>query len=123
MSSPQSILVVDDDADLLFVVALLLTREGYVVQTLPDCTKLFDLLRGKPAPDLIIMDINLGSCDDRELCIQLKQQPAFRHIPVALYSSDRLDMTICNDALANGFIQKPFSFEVLTGKVRDMLMA
>ena len=121
MMSPPSILVVDDDEDLLFVVHLVLKKLGYQVDILSDCTKFFDLLRDKLPPDLIILDINLGPCDERNLCSQVKQVSHLQHIPIVLYSSDRFDNSICGNSQAACFIQKPFTIEHFQGKIGELL--
>lgn len=106
----NQILVVDDDNDLLFVVDRILTKHGYHVQTLAVCEKVFDVLDSY-LPNLILLDINLGLCDGRALCKQIKALGQYKDIPVVLYSSDILDESICQPCKASAFIQKPFTPE------------
>lgn len=40
-----------------------------------------------PLPDLIFLDINMPKLDGRQCLAELKSKPAFRHIPVIIYST------------------------------------
>jgi DNA-binding response OmpR family regulator len=121
MISPASILVLDDDIDLLFIVKILLSKDGYAVTTLSDCTKFFTMLSDNPKPDLILLDINLGPCDGRHLCSRAKRMIEFYKVPIVLYSSDIYDNTMCASFSAAGFIQKPFNISDFSTRIGKLI--
>jgi CheY-like chemotaxis protein len=63
-------------------------------------------------PSLIIMDLNMPQLDGRQTLRQLKANPAYRHIPVAIVStsSSRLDRETCYFLGAELFLVKPSSY-------------
>jgi CheY-like chemotaxis protein len=69
----QRILAVDDNEDILEVLQLILEDSDYEVETLTDGHLLFDKIKAH-RPDLILLDIMLGSMDGRELCKMLNQE-------------------------------------------------
>ncbi len=112
MNPPASVLVVDDDSDLLFFMDLLLTHQGYQVITLQHCQDIFHYLE-KKLPDLIILDINLGLCVGTEICAALKKTARYAHIPVILYSANKYNAGIYQACGAEAYIEKPFSNDFL----------
>lgn len=119
----QRILAVDDDKDILEVLQLILEDSGYEVETLADGHFLFDKIK-EYNPDLIILDIMLGSnLDGRELCHSVKQRLDTHNIPVILISASHM---VTNAHKKNGpddFIAKPFDIDVLLNSVQKQLQS
>src|ERR1700688_2586755 len=81
----KKILIVDDDTDLLHTLDIFLHKK-YVVKTLSDGhTALEQAEAFKPA--LVMLDVNLGDMDGRDICKGLKENAATRDIPVMMMSS------------------------------------
>ena len=118
----DKILLADDDLDLLLILDHTLTKAGYKVRVLPGGTDVILALRIFE-PNLVILDINLGDADGRELCHQIKSILAFQHIPIILYSAEAFpDLKIAN-CQANGFIKKPFSTTEFLQQVHELITA
>jgi CheY-like chemotaxis protein len=62
-----------------------------------------------PAPDLILLDLNLPGKDGREVLVELKEHPEFRRIPVVIMTSSEAEQDIVRSYLshANCYITKP----------------
>ena len=115
------ILAVDDDSDILEVLQFILEDSGYEVDTLSDGHNLLDTIQ-KKAPDLILLDIMLGSMDGRELCKQVKKQSATHNIPIILISaSHNISASMNQEGAPNDFIAKPFDINNLLNKIRHQL--
>lgn len=115
------ILAVDDDNDILEVLQFILEDSGYEVETLSDGHYLLDTIR-KKAPDLILLDIMLGSMDGRELCKEVKNQDSTHNIPVILISaSHNISNAMNQDGAPNDFIAKPFDINNLLAKIKNQL--
>jgi DNA-binding response OmpR family regulator len=119
----QRILVVDDDKDILEVLKYILEDSGYVVETLSDGHFLFDKIKDY-VPDLILLDIMLGTMDGRELCKLLKSATETHDIPVILVSASHTVQGFFNADLGpNDFVAKPFDISELLNCVQKQLAA
>jgi two-component system, OmpR family, response regulator ChvI len=114
-----TIALVDDDRDVLALVATMLESEGYrVVQYADGPTALSGFTTVQP--DLAILDIRMPQMDGVELLRRLRQKS---DVPV-IFLTGRLEET---DELlglrigADDFIRKPFSQRVLIERVRTLL--
>lgn len=110
------VLVVDDDADLLELVSLVLKRSDYQVTALQDGAKVMQLVENRP-PDVILMDIYLGETDGRTICKDLKTNDKFQNIPVILYSAGNITSQSIKESLADSFIVKPFKNAEILNKI------
>jgi DNA-binding response OmpR family regulator len=118
----ENILVVDDDKDLLSIIKRMLTVNGYKATTLTDGNLVFKTLK-ESVPDLVVLDINLGVCDGREICRRIKESQAYGNIPVILYSAEKYQNQDLVKYKANGFIHKPFPKSLFLEKIRNLLAA
>ena len=64
-------------------------------------------------PDLIILDLNLPRLDGREVLQKIKNNPAFRRIPIIIMSTSNseTDIACSYDLYANCYIVKPFDVD------------
>lgn len=119
----SKILVVDDDLAILDVVGMILENEGYVVDLLSQGEQLFEHI-AEFHPDLIILDVMLGSVDGRELCNQIKHRQGSNHIPVIMISaSHNMRQMIKAFCMPDDFIEKPFDINDLISKVQLRISA
>jgi len=103
----KKIMVVDDEKDLLALVKGYLTRVGYDVAVTTSCKEGADILASFK-PNLIFLDINVGSEDGREMCKQIKSLAEHKHIPIVLISADDDSLKTYKDYDADSFLKKPF---------------
>lgn len=116
----KKVLVVDDDRDLLEMVEMALKEQGFQVSTLEEGKLFFSQIRSFE-PDVILLDVFLNDADGRELCYQLKSDPALKDIPVALYSAGHMSNSTIVKSKANLYITKPFDIIRLGEKLKGML--
>jgi len=113
----QTILVVDDDKDILEVLQYILEDFGYQVNTLSDGHYLFDKIK-EHTPDLILLDIMLGNMDGRELCKDVKAKQETHNIPVILISASHNVVLMNQSGDPNAFIAKPFDIDDLLDTIK-----
>ena len=111
------VLVVDDDPDLLEMVALSLQGAGMDVLSISDAVLLNASVESFQ-PACILMDIYLGPFDGRTLCHDLKTLGPAKDIPVILYSAGHIDNASITESLCEDFISKPFDTAQLLQKIR-----
>ncbi len=118
----SSVLVVDDEEDLLELVRYNLTREGYRVTCVATGEEALKAARKQP-PDLIVLDLMLPAVDGLEVCRRLKSESKTRDIPIIMLTakSEEGDMVAGLERGADDYISKPFSPRVLTARVKALL--
>lgn len=119
----KSILIVDDNNDILDLLKEALEQEGYRVIGL---AKTEDIIRSitQYQPDLVMVDFLLGDINGGELCHQVKTNPLSNHIPVIMLSGyPRVLESLGGDYGADVFIAKPFDLHHLTATIKQLLEA
>ena len=75
-SSKQKILIVDDEKDILDLIAFNLNREGYQVSTAQNGEEAINVAK-QVNPDLIILDVMMPKMDGIEACRIMRAMPEF----------------------------------------------
>ncbi|MEP7279035.1 MAG: response regulator [Bacteroidota bacterium] len=114
-----SVLIVDDDTDLLEMVDLVLSNAGMNANCIYDAATLFDSVT-HIRPDIVVMDVFLGEQDGRSLCYSLKTSENFKDIPIILYSAGIISGESVRNALADAFLIKPFNIHALIAKIKEL---
>jgi len=115
----RRVIVVEDDDDILFVVSFTLERNGYMVLPLV-VGELVEEEVLRMQPDLILMDINLRTCDGRELCLKLKTKYRLQ-TPIILFSANVHLASTVHLYKADGFIPKPFNLDEIVSIIDEHL--
>ena len=103
----DKILIVDDDKDLITLLKSGLSRNGYQVRATISCKEGLEIFY-QFLPDLVILDINVGNEDGREMCRQIKASAEFQLIPVIMISANDISLELYKDYGANDILKKPF---------------
>ena len=117
-----TILVAEDDAHVIRIISMWLTRNGHEVIEANDGRKAQDLL-GAGDIELLVTDVNMPGCDGIQLVLWLREQ-AQLDIPVIILSS-RCDQAKIGETLAdmNVSVQpKPFSPSRLIAEIGELLL-
>lgn len=115
----QSILVIDDDPDLLDLIGVALREAGYRVTTVADGQAGIDAYHAHQ-PDLVVLDIGLGSMDGLEVCRQLR---SIGKTPIVFLTgrSDEVDQLVGFAAGADDYVTKPVSPRILVARCNSIL--
>lgn len=71
------------------------------------------------APDVIILDLLLSGKDGRHICLELKNVPLLKSIPVIMMSAHPGANISAKKAGANDFIAKPFEIDNLLETIKN----
>jgi two-component system alkaline phosphatase synthesis response regulator PhoP len=117
-----TILIVDDEEDIIELVKLNLNREGYQMLACTTGEKALELA-GSKRPDLVILDLMLPGIDGMEVCRRLKADPETQQIPVLMLTAkgEEADIVAGLELGASDYVTKPFSGKVLVARVRRVL--
>jgi CheY-like chemotaxis protein len=120
MDSPKTILIVDDDPQVLALIARTLDRAGYATMTATGPVTALEGLSTR-TPDLMILDMQLPGVHGLEL-VQLLRGEQTRFTPaIAITGDDHVDS---DEVQAHGFVallRKPFTLQDLRRTVADCL--
>lgn len=116
-----SILVVDDNPDIVEFVRSILERDYQLLYAF-NGKQALDVANSK-VPDLIISDLVMPEMDGNELCNKLKSRESTSHIPIILLTAiSSEDSQIQGLKLgAIDYITKPFNEEILKHKIKSIL--
>jgi CheY-like chemotaxis protein len=105
----KTIVVADDDPDILSIVSMSLEAQGYDVHKAINGQEAVELSR-QHHPDLIIMDMMMPVMSGYEAVQALKADESTRTIPIIGLSAKAMstDMERATDAGIDGYITKPF---------------
>jgi DNA-binding response OmpR family regulator/DNA-binding CsgD family transcriptional regulator len=116
-----SVLVVDDDAELLFSTVRMLKKNKFQVLSASDgdsAMKLIDLKR----PDLVLLDVVMGPPDGIEVCRQIKKEYNAQNTPLVVLMSNKKvsssDRILGLSSGADGYVLRPVSNNELLAQVQ-----
>jgi len=79
--SAHTVLVVDDEQDLLDLIEYNLKKEGYKVLKAEDGLEALKIAK-EHKPDLVLLDIMMPKMDGLEVCDKMRSDPELQHIPI-----------------------------------------
>ena len=117
-----TILLVDDEPDILEIVGYNLSAEGYQVVTAKNGIEAIAKAK-KDMPHLIIMDVMMPEMDGIEACEQIRKIPELSETIITFLTARNEDYSLVAgfDAGADDYITKPIKPKVLVSKVKALL--
>ena len=114
-------LIVEDDPDIVELVTLYLSKEGFIVESVGDGREALQRVRATPY-DLLILDLQLPGLDGLSLCAQLRREGLARDAPVVMLTArgDETDRIVGLEMGADDYVVKPFSPKELVARVRAL---
>ena len=116
----KTVLVIDDDPDILDALQMTLESAGYTTFISQDAEETLPKAR-ECHPDLIILDMLLSGYDGQVIAQQLKRADQTKSIPVLMISAHPDAQRRAEAAGANAFLAKPFDIGDLLDTVESLL--
>jgi DNA-binding response OmpR family regulator len=118
----RSILIVDDEEDVLTLLQIVFEASGFVARTASSGKAAVASAYENP-PDVILLDVMMPEMDGWQVLKILKGDERTRHIPVAMLSAraERRDKMIGLQEGAESYIAKPFSTAEVVREVTNLL--
>ncbi|MDA8431374.1 MAG: response regulator [Nitrospiraceae bacterium] len=122
MKAQRNILVVDDEPDIVELVAYNLGKEGFLVSSASDGDEALAKIRGGKF-DFVVLDLMLPGMTGMELCRVIRNDPATKNLPVIMLTAkgEEVDKVLGLEVGADDYLTKPFSPRELIARIRAVL--
>ena len=118
----KSVLIVDDEPNIVLSLEFLMNKEGYEVRSAANGEEAMAKIAVK-IPDLILLDVMMPRKDGYEMCQELRANPAWQGIKIIMLTAKGRDVER-EKGLALGaddYITKPFATREVVEKVKSLL--
>jgi DNA-binding response OmpR family regulator len=119
----HSVLVVEDDADLLKLVGEIMRTAGFAMRFARSLAELRVELANGAVPDLVLLDVNLPDADGFEILEHLRASTRFGTVPVMMMTGRSQAHHVARGLSlgADGYITKPFRMSQLVSAANAVL--
>jgi two-component system alkaline phosphatase synthesis response regulator PhoP len=121
-ATKRTVLVVDDERDLVDLVGYNLTRHGYSVMSAFDGNDAIEIAT-REQPSLIVLDLMLPGLDGTEVARRLKADSRTSNIPIIMLTAkgEETDVVVGLSLGADDYVTKPFSMKILLARLNTVL--
>lgn len=117
----KTILIVDDEPDVLKMESFRVRRSGYEVVTAVNGEEALQAVRQR-RPDLVLLDVRMPVMQGTAVCAQIKSDTSLRSIPVVLVTASSDSVVECVKGCgADDYLLKPFDSDELLAKVKKFV--
>jgi len=119
---PRSVLVVDDEPNIVLSLEFLMKQAGYEVRVATDGETALRAVEQRP-PDLVLLDVMIPNRDGFDVCQTIRANPDWKDIHIIMLTAKGRDIER-EKGLALGaddYITKPFSTREVLERVREVL--
>lgn len=118
----ETILVIEDDSDIVEIIQYNFEREGYRVITASNGEKGIEASAARK-PALIVLDLMLPGLDGIEVCKRIRSNPETRSIPIVMLTAkgEESDVVLGLGVGADDYVTKPFSPKELLARITAVL--
>jgi two-component system alkaline phosphatase synthesis response regulator PhoP len=123
-----TILFIDDDAELVRALSLVIEREGYRVEHATD-GDVGVRMASRVRPDLIILDFMMPTKNGFDACCEMRQMPHLKDVPILAFTAFGQDIGEIHGLSRNGkphvqeYLEKPVEFNILLERISSTLAA
>jgi two-component system, OmpR family, phosphate regulon response regulator PhoB len=117
-----TILIVDDERDLLTLLDFNLRQEGFRTILAATGTEALQELH-RQVPDLVLLDLMLPDVSGTDVCRSVKSDPRTKQVPVVMLTAkgEEIDKVVGFELGADDYVTKPFSVRELVLRLRAVL--
>jgi DNA-binding response OmpR family regulator len=118
----RSVLIVDDEPNIVLSLEYLLQRAGYHVRVARDGQEALDAIE-HAAPDLVLLDVMLPRLSGFDVCRRIRANPAWKDMRVVMLTAKGRDVEASQGLAfgADAYVTKPFSTRDLLAQIGALL--
>jgi len=119
---PPTILIVDDEPNIVVPLQFLMEQNGYRTLVAQSGEEALESI-SKEKPDLVLLDIMLPGIDGFEVCEIIRLKPEWRHIRIIFLTAKGREVDVAKGLIlgADEYITKPFSNQQIVETVKKLL--
>ncbi|HET90510.1 MAG TPA: response regulator transcription factor, partial [Chloroflexi bacterium] len=118
----ETVLIVDDEANIVELARMYLEQEGFRVQSADDGATALEMIARQP-PALMVLDLMLPQVDGWEVCRRVRAGSAAPDLPILMLTArdDDVDKIVGLELGADDYVTKPFNPRELVARVKAIL--
>jgi DNA-binding response OmpR family regulator len=118
----KTILIADDEPNILISLEFLMKREGYTVLLARDGQEALDSIM-RDRPDLVLLDVMMPIKTGFDVCHEVRANEALKDTCIVMLTAKGRDTDVAKGLAlgANAYMTKPFSTKELVQKVQELL--
>lgn len=118
----KTVLIADDEPNIVISLEFLLQQDGYQVQVAHDGQEALEAIQRQP-PDLVLLDVMLPRLSGFDVCQKIRENPAWQRMRVVMLTAKGREVEIGKGLAlgADAYITKPFSTQALLAQIRGLL--
>jgi DNA-binding response OmpR family regulator len=118
----QTVLIVDDDPNIVIALEFLMRQAGYTVATAADGRQALDYLASREAA-LMILDVMMPNKNGFEVCAEVRADPRLARLPILMLTAKGREAEKARGLAlgADAYVSKPFATHDLVELVRELL--
>lgn len=118
----KSVLLVDDEPNIVLSLEFLMRQAGYAVRVARDGDAALKAIE-EAAPELVLLDVMMPKRDGFDVCQTIRANPAWKNVRIVLLTAKGRDIEREKGMAlgADDYITKPFSTREVMQKLRQML--
>lgn len=118
----HTVLIADDEPNIVISLEFLLEQNGYRVLVARDGHEALEAIE-REAPDLVLLDVMLPRLSGYDVCQRIRQNPAWAHVRVIMLTARGREVEVTKGLAlgADAYVTKPFSTRELLDEVRRQL--
>lgn len=123
VTGPATVLVVDDEPDIVDILEFNLSREGHRVVTAHNGIDALKRATVEPRPDLVVLDLMLPDISGKEVCRRLRGDARTARIPILMLTAkgSETDRVVGFEIGTDDYVTKPFSIREVVLRVSALL--
>jgi DNA-binding response OmpR family regulator len=118
----KTILIADDEPNILISLEFLMKREGYTVLLARDGQEALDSIM-RDRPDLVLLDVMMPIKTGFDVCHEVRANEALKDTCIVMLTAKGRDTDVAKGLAlgANAYMTKPFSTKELVQRVQELL--
>ena len=118
----KTILIADDEPNIVISLEYLLQREGYRVEVARDGDEALQAFQ-RQVPDLVLLDVMMPRLSGYDVCQKIRENAAWSGTRIVMLTARGREIEVAKGLAlgADAYVTKPFSTQDLLGQVRVQL--
>jgi len=119
---PKTILIADDEPNIVLSLEYLLEQAGYRVLVARDGQEALDAI-ARDVPDLVLLDVMMPRVSGFDVCQRVRTNRDWSHMRIVIISAKGREVEVAKGLAlgADAYVTKPFATRELLARVRNLL--